>query len=412
MTRTASIDIIMNPTDNLLICGDNLQVMQSLSPHFAHRVKLVYVDPPYNTHRKDFGYNDTFEREQWLSFMRSRLEAAVALMTDDGALVVQCDDHEQAYLKVMMDSFSGLSFLNCIAVKMSEPTGVKMNHGDKRFPKIKEYLLVYVRPGFKGFVAIDKYKSDGWDPENDLFLEGITPDIRQQLIYLQAKDRNTEADAKVATDLLKSATLVPLGKKLQEQRFADSKAMEAWLYDHSHCIVKTAGSESLTKIVSALPHQPEQDVAAALSSRKVLFFYLCHYNRKVRQPRLRVLFADENLYKHPCDFWHDIKTSGAVAKEGGVELHNGKKPERLLYRLIKMFTHEGDLVMDPFMGSGTTCAVAHKMNRQYIGIETLPEHFNLALRRLQNVVDGDPTGISTLVNWQGGGAFVTLQQFP
>jgi adenine-specific DNA-methyltransferase len=112
-----------------------------------------------------------------------------------------------------------------------------------------------------------------------------------------------------------------------------------------------------------------------------------------------------------CDFWQDIKTTGAIADEGGVKLSNGKKPEKILYRLIKMITNEGDVVLDYHLGSGTTAAVAHKMKRQFIGIEQLDYGENDSVNRLMNVIDGDDTGISSYedVNWQGGGSFVYLE---
>lgn len=392
--------------DNLIIKGDNLHILQNLLPRMAGRVKFVYADPPYNTHQTSFAYPDYFQREAYLSMMRERLTLAVQLLCDDGALVVQCDDHEQAYLKVMMDGIDGLEFLNCIAVKMSEATGVKMQHAHRRFPKLKEYLLVYVKPAFKGLVEIDKYETGQWDAENDIFLEGMTPALRQQLTDLQNQDPCREEDALLATQLLKDIRLVPLNKVLRQQRFASAQARQEWLYYHSYCIVKTAGSDSLTKVVKGLAHRPQQQqVAAALSKRNILFFYLCHFNESARSPRLRIIFADENLYKHPCDFWQDIKTTGAVAREGGVCLPCGKKPERLLYRLIKAFTHPGDGVLDLFAGSGTTCAVAHKMQRRYIGCEQMETQVQLIQTRLYNVIHGDQTGISPLATWQGGGAY-------
>src|SRR5699024_4865021 len=102
-----------------------------------------------------------------------------------------------------------------------------------------------------------------------------------------------------------------------------------------------------------------------------IFFFITDFNRNTKQPRLRVIFADTNIYKNPGDFWQDIKTTGGIAREGGVQLNNGKKPEKILHRIIKMTTKENDLILDFNLGSGTTAAVAHKMNRRYIGIEQM-----------------------------------------
>ena len=137
-----------------------------------------------------------------------------------------------------------------------------------------------------------------------------------------------------------------------------------------------------------------------------IFFYICNFNRETRQPRLQVIFADSNIYKNPCDFWQDIKTTGAIAGEGGVNMKNGKKPEKILHRLISMITQKQDIVLDFFGGSGTTAAVAHKMNRRYISVEQMDSQMSLITTRLNNVISGDTTGISKIVNWQGGGSFV------
>ena len=130
--------------DNLVIQGNNLLVLHSLFMEFHGRVKLIYIDPPYNTGSDTFVYNDSYNHSTWLTFMKNRLEVAKELLTDDGVIVIQIDDNEQAYLKVLLDSvFTADNFVNCIAVKSSETSGIKMSHIDKRLPKIKEYLLVY-----------------------------------------------------------------------------------------------------------------------------------------------------------------------------------------------------------------------------------------------------------------------------
>jgi adenine-specific DNA-methyltransferase len=151
---------------------------------------------------------------------------------------------------------------------------------------------------------------------------------------------------------------------------------------------------------------PKQDIAADISARGVLFFYFTDFNQETKDPRFRVIFADSNIFKHPCDFWQDIKTSGAIAEEGGVKLEKGKKPEKLIQRIIKMITTGDDIVLDYHLGSGTTCAVAHKMGRQYIGVEQLDYGKHDSVTRLKNVIKGDSTGISSEENWQGGGDFI------
>ncbi len=126
-------------TDNIIIKGNNLLALHSLKKEFAGKIKLIYIDPPYNTGNDSFKYNDNFNHSTWLTFMKNRLEIARNLLRNDGVICVQCDDNENAYLKILMDEVFQGCFLNNIVVKMSEASGVKMNHAKSRFPKIKEY---------------------------------------------------------------------------------------------------------------------------------------------------------------------------------------------------------------------------------------------------------------------------------
>jgi adenine-specific DNA-methyltransferase len=398
-------------TDNLIIKGNNLLALQTLNEQFAGKVKLIYIDPPYNTGNDSFGYNDSFNRSSWLTFMRNRLYSAKTLLSKDGIICVQCDDNENAYLKILMDEVFENRFLNNVAVKMSEASGVKMNHAKGRFPKLKEFILIYKMPNFKGFITVDKYEQKEWDSENNIFIENLTEEQRSELIELEAKEINDESDVKKANEILKKAKKISLATKLKELEFDNDDDKNNWLFKNSYRIIKTAGSSSLATLVKSLDKVPKQDIGAAVSKKGVLFFYITDFNRETKQPRLQIIFADSNIFKNPCDFWQDIKTTGAIADEGGVKLSNGKKPEKILYRLIKMITNEGDVVLDYHLGSGTTAAVAHKMKRQFIGIEQLDYGENDSVIRLKNVIKGDVTGISPYedVKWQGGGSFVYLK---
>lgn len=398
-------------TDNLIIKGNNLLALHTLKEEFAGKVKLIYIDPPYNTRNDSFKYNDSFNHSTWLTFMRNRLYAAKALLSKDGMICVQCDDNENAYLKILMDEVFENLFLNNVAVKMSEASGVKMNHAKGRFPKLKEFILMYKMPNFKGFITVDKYEQKEWDPENNIFIDNLTEEQRFKLIELEAKEINDDTDVIKANEILKKAKKISLATKLKELDFENEDEKTEWLFKNSYRIIKTAGSSSIATLVKSLKNNPKQDIAAAVSKKGVLFFYITDFNRDTKQPRLQVIFADSNIFKNPCDFWQDIKTTGAIAEEGGVKLSNGKKPEKILYRLIKMITTEGDVVLDYHLGSGTTGAVAHKMKRQFIGIEQLDYGENDSVIRLKNVINGDDTGISPYedVNWQGGGSFVYLE---
>jgi adenine-specific DNA-methyltransferase len=398
-------------TDNLIVKGNNLLALNSLKEEFAEKIKMIYIDPPYNTGTDSFRYNDSFNRSTWLTFMRNRLMTAKTLLKNDGLICVQCDDNENAYLKILMDEIFENGFLNNVAVKMSEASGVKMNHAKNRFPKLKEYILIYKMPSFKGFVTVDKYQQKEWDSENNIFIDNLSKDERDLLIELEAKEINDEKDSISANNILKNAKKIPLSKKLKDLGLETEEEINEWLFENSYRIIKTAGSSSLAALVKNLDEIPKQDIASAVSKKGILFFYITDFNRDTKQPRLQVIFADSNIFKNPCDFWQDIKTTGAIADEGSVKLSNGKKPEKILYRLIKMTTTVDDIVMDYHLGSGTTAAVAHKMKRQYIGAEQLDYGENDSVIRLQNVINGDKTGCSIYedVNWNGGGEFVFLE---
>ena len=400
-------NVTFSENDNLIIKGNNLIALASLLKRYEGKVKCIYIDPPYNTGNDSFKYNDRFNHSTWLTFMKNRLELAKKLLSDNGVITVQCDDREQAYLKVLMDEIFGReNFLNCVAIKMSESSGVKMNHAKNKFPKLKEYILIYVKPKFKGFIEIDKYKETKWDLENNIFIENLTMEQRNLLINLEMKKINSEEDEIIANDILKFSKKISLSEKIKTLSFENEEEKKEWLFKNSYRIIKTAGSSSLTTLVKKIKEIPNQDLAAAVSKKGVLFFYITDFNRKSKQPRLQVIFADSNIFKNPCDFWQDIKTTGAISDEGGVKFVNSKKPEKILYRLIKMITKPNDLILDFFLGSGTTAAVAHKMGRRYIGIEQMDYIEDIAVERLKKVIDGEQTGISKTVNWQGGGSFV------
>ena len=399
-----------NITDNLIIKGNNLLALHTLKSEFAGKVKLIYIDPPYNTGSDSFAYNDNFNHSTWLTFMRNRLLIAKELLREDGLICIQCDDNENAYLKILLDEvFNRINFINNVAVKMSESSGVKMNHAKAKFPKLKEYILMYKMPSYNGFIEIDKYEQEKWDSENNIFLENLNEKGREKLIEIELKETNDLNDVLIGNEILSKVNKISLSEKIKDLNFKNDEDLKSWLFKNSWRIIKTAGSSSLASLVKSLELIPKQDIAVSLSKTRILFFYITDFNRNTNQPRLQVIFADSNIFKNPCDFWQDIKTTGAISDEGGIKLSNGKKPEKILHRLLKMTTKENDIVLDYHLGSGTTAAVAHKMERQYIGIEQMDNQVNLSTTRLQNVINNDQTGISKSVNWQGGGSFIYLE---
>jgi len=398
--------------ENLLIKGNNLLALHSLKEQFDRKVKLIYIDPPYyfkdDKPEDTFKYNTNFKLSTWLTFMRNRLEIAKDLLSDDGVIFVQIKDDGMAYLKILMDEIFENRFVNCIAVKMSEATGVKMSHAKMRFPNIKEYILFYKKSkSFGGFKKIDKYESKEWDKENNIFLENFSKAQRKRLIEIAEKDEILSSDINEAIKILSKVKKVSLSAKLKS--LDQNVDQTEWMFENSYRIIKTAGAASLAKQVLALKKIPDQDISANISRDGILFYYITDFNINTTDPRLRVIFADENIWKNPCDFWQDIKTSGAIANERGVQLSGGKKPEKLLQRIIDMTTSKGDIVLDYHSGSGTTAGVAHKMKRQWIAIEQINNQIELTKTGLKNVLQGDETGISKLVDWHGEGDFVHIE---
>jgi len=389
--REESVDF--GHTRNLYIEGDNLDVLKLLRDDYRGRVKMIYIDPPYNTGH-GFIYRDSLTHSDWLNMMYPRLKIARELLRDDGVIFISIDDGELADLRKICDEIFGMeAFVNCIAVKMSEPTGLKMRHQWRRFPKLKEYILFYKMPRFERFCAIDKYRHGEWDPENNILLEGLTKADRAALMALEDKEVNTPEDVAEANAILQKVTKTFLSQKLPTMDFKTKEKCRRWLFDNSYRIIKTAGSNSLARHVATFRQIPPQAIAAALSPEGVLFYYITDYNRQTPQPRLRVIFADRNIYRNPCDFWQDIKTSGGVAREGGVLYKNGKKPLQLLRRLIKMTTRDDDIILDFFSGSATTAHATLLQNaedggrRRFIMVqlpENLDETLSLVTREEKN----------------------------
>ena len=403
-------------TKNLYIEGDNLEVLKLLQNSYMGKVKMIYIDPPYNT-GNDFVYHDDFHQSaeeydehnkddegnryrkntdsngrfhsDWCSMIYGRLLIARTLLSEDGLIFISIDDNEVRNLRSICDEVFGAdNFVNCIAVKMSEASGVKMNHAKKRFPKIKEYALLYKKSNFSGFCMIDKYPIDSWDSENNIFIEDFSLEDRKVLEELEIKEENNQEDSTIANSILSHAHLIPLGEAKKKYNIQNDD--EQWLFNNSYRIIKTAGSSSLAKLVKSLPSIPEQDIASAVSPKGVLFFYITKFNRETKQPRLQVIFADSNIYKNPCDFWQDIKTTGAIASEGGVNYNNGKKPLKLLNRMVKMSTKDEDIILDFFSGSATTAHsviqqnIEQSMHRKFIMVQ-LDEDLDESLK----IADGE-----------------------
>lgn len=382
--------------DNFIIKGNNLLALHSLKKKYAGKVKLIYIDPPYNTGSDEFGYNDNFNHSSWLTFMKNRLEVAKTLLSDKGCIFVHIDHHELYYIGVLLDSIFGVeNKVQVISAKTATPAGFKtVNPGPI---DVTEYILFYTKHknSFtfkKAYVPVDYNKN-----------------------YNLVLNRNDDV-TKWKFTLIKDAMLQSLGFASETE--AKSKYGKMWKTLKSQLIAQYAFDHAEDVVSVRDPHKPTDTVKALMKKSKELghvieqvredgtssYFYnggaLAFYSNK-----MQIIDGEKCITELLTDFWNHISWAG-IANEGGVKLKNGKKPEKLIKQIIEMTTSEKDLVVDFHLGCGTTAAVAHKMNRQYIGIEQLDYGKNDSKIRLKNVIDGDKTGISNAVGWQGGGSFV------
>ena len=372
-------------TDNLVIKGNNLLALHSLKKEFAGKVKLIYIDPPFNTDNDSFGYNDSFKHSTWLTFMRNRLDVSKTLLKDDGIIFIHIDDIEEAYLKILADEIFGRNnFVKTIAVRSSTPSGTKTAHKDKTIIKQKDLILVYKKSD--SITLVPQYtKRKVWDSHYSLIL-------------------NKNADGTYSftrlVDKLQELGILSKEQKLEDIDI-DDKEFKKFYLSHTDdiCRLQSHKNKEAEKASRALVDTVYEDI----KNGEIVGLY---YNGQVITPLAQGIKRVYNNQKFTddlgilvCDFWDDIDFQN-TQNEGNVSFPTGKKPEMLLYRIINMTTKENDIVLDFFGGSGSTAAVAHKMGRQYITCEQLASQIGLIDTRLQNVVNGDDqSGISKAVGW-------------
>ena len=383
-------NITLKKDDNLIIKGNNLIVLATLLEKFGERVKCIYIDPPYNTGSDSFNYNDNFNHSTWLTFMKNRLELAKKLLSDDGVIFVQCDDNEQAYLKVLMDEIFGRdNFINNISVKISPSSGVKRRFANIKFIKNKENILLYKKRN----ISLNK-------------LYDITKEYDDHYSIYFNKLEYTTLSQKINS---------LLQKKVKKEDFLKDDNVKKIIIEESENIFRTHDPSkwSIDNFKDKNYTEKINDkVYKVYNFDKTLFEYIIKtstgkLNRL--EPLAWKLSEDKtNITTLRGDFW-DIGIEGDIGnvnKEGNTKFGEGQKPERLIKDIIVSSTKKNDIVLDFHLGSGTTAAVAHKMGRRYIGIEQMDYIENITVERLNKVINGEQGGISKSVNWQGGGSFV------
>ncbi|UOR93372.1 site-specific DNA-methyltransferase [Helicobacter pylori] len=338
---------------NYLIKGNNLIALHSLKKKFAKQVKCIYIDPPYNTGNDSFNYNDNFNHSSWLVFMKNRLEVAREFLSDDGVIFVQCDDNEQAYLKVLMDEiFLRENFVGCISWKQFH----SVKNDAANFSKNIEYILCYCKNFSKNLISNEPFdKSNLYKLKDENGFYKLDP--------VWAKSGNSFS----SYTFLNGKTWSPPSGTFWRYSIGTLKDME-----QNNRIVFN-GKNPMAK----------------------------RYLSEVAEGRKSSTFWDGSEVGYNLSGDAEIKQLF-----NGNKVFNNPKPEALISRILEIATQENDLVLDFFAGSGTTCAVAHKMKRRYIGIEQMDYIETITKERLKKVIEGEQGGISKKCDFKGGGSFV------
>lgn len=398
--------------DNLIIKGNNLIALHTISKIYAGKVKLIYIDPPYNTGSDSFVYNDKFNHSAWLTFMKNRLEIAKDLLSLDGMIFVQTDDKEHAYLKVLMDSIFKNKYLNTIVIKAKSSSGASGGGEDKKFKKNVEFILVYANSEAKINIQkkpfllsdyIKERKTEGktFAYTNVLVNKGIlkkigeTEDGRGKKIELfDVKNYEIKSVSKLAKD--ENISQTDVYKKYINEIFTTENAQTS-IRDRVRNAVQDDG-------YTIARYKP---VSGKNKGKVIEVGFIGKTKRLVSFLSSTTYMEEGDIYKteKAGTLWDDISWS-SIKNEGGVEFPSGKKPEKLLQRIISSSTSKNDLVLDFFMGSGSTQATALKMGRRFIGMEQIDSQIKISLKRLKNVISGEQSGISKKCNWHGGGSFV------
>jgi adenine-specific DNA-methyltransferase len=400
-------------TDNLIIKGNNLLALHTLEEEFTGKVKLIYIDPPYNTGNDGFKYNDSFNHSTWLTFMKNRLEIAKKLLSQDGAIFVQCDDNEVHYLKILLDEVFEYNFINTITVK-TKVGGVTGSSEGKSFKDSTEFINVFAKD--KKHISFNPIfqLTPLYEYINSYLEEGKSWKYTSVITELEGKVKLKEIDGYCFYGYKKF-------KSKSVKTFSrDNNISEETTYkEYSDKIFRTTNAQSSVRQtvinetegvdypIISVEYFP---IKGKNKGNKIEVFY------KDEERNMLMFLSDmitevdnEVFYKEKIStLWDDIQYNN-LSKEGGVDFPNGKKPELLIKRIIELTTNEGDIVLDYHLGSGSTCAVAHKMGRQYVGIEQIDYGANDSVIRLNNVINGDQTGISKSVKWEQGGTFVCLE---
>ena len=364
--------------ENLIIKGNNLIALHSLKLQFREQVKLIYIDPPYNTGSDSFGYNDSFNHSSWLTFMRNRLEVAKELLKNDGVIFVQCDDNEQAYLKVLMDEvFGSQNFVsNSVVV---------INRGGRDYGGIArthEYLLVYSKEAQTELNQIEE-KDKKFDYEDELGGFNLM-ELRNRNILFNAQNRPNLCYPFYVNPVDEDAAGLLEISLEKKQGFVEVMPL------------KSQGVQTVWRWGKERAREYLNTEIKGKAKRDNGYMIVQKYRSNFKRQRS---VWDEKEFVNERGTEHIKALFGRKA-------FDYPKSEYLIARIIELSSDVGDIILDFHLGSGTTAAAAHKMGRQYIGIEQMDYITEVTMPRLNEVIAGEQGGISESVNWQGGGNFI------
>ena len=409
-------------TENILIHGDNLLALKALESKYAEQVKCIYIDPPYNTGEAFDEYDDNVEHSIWIQLMYKRLECLKKLLSKDGVIFVQLNDDEMNYCKVIMDEIFGRkNFINLIAVKTKNSSGASGGGEDRKLKKNIEFLICYGNIDFKKFnpsytlVELSQYLQGMKISSKSFKYTTVFTDLGSRMYYKTIQDGSGNDIVIYSHTGYKTKSIRQLA---QEDGISEIEAFNK--YFEYVCTTENAQTSIRTRV------QQATDTEDNLYS---IDYYPVSGKNKGQLTTVHFVGPKKRLvswFKNVCvkergyifkkekvgSLWNDLNWNN-VNREGSVVFSGGKKPEVLLERIFELASNPGDLVLDSFLGSGTTAAVAHKMGRRYIGIEMGDHAYTHCKVRLDKVISGeDQGGISKTVNWQGGGGYKFYELAP
>jgi len=388
--------------ENLLVHGDNLAALTKLRSRFAGKIRCVYLDPPFNTGRTFAQYNDSLDPQEWVRMMRPRLLALVPLLADDGAVFAEIDDTQLAHLSLLMDEvFGAKNRISTITVVRSATTGHKaINAGPVH---VSDFILAYAKDKKQWRYRPQVRTRDGLDPAYGTWLDNPDAppaDWTFRSLRTAIAEQLGHASPRAAALALGKSTF---DRRLIELALENARHVVRFAQPRYEAIGRAAQA-----IVDRSRAQPSRVLVLEREGRSA--FIVRGGNRILfLGTKVRMVGGRPAIVEPLTNVWTDVPFQG-IAREGGVVFTRNKKPERLVARVLAMATDPGDWVLDPFLGSGTTAAVAHKMNRRWIGIESGDHLATLAEPRLSRVVAGeDMTGISVETGFVGGGSFTVME---